>query len=118
MTGLERKIVDRLVAHLLACGYRISVNDGEETVLRYSDDPALIIQAMASTSDDTLIVHETVKQGDGLSYRRIGWVRLIWGNGIDLISDSSIGLIEDALRPVEDWVNEIEASGAAWELAC
>lgn len=117
MTDLERKITDRLVSHLLASGYRISVNDGEDTVLRYSDDRETIMKAMASSFDDFLIVYETRKQGDGLSYRQLGWVQLIWGNSIDLISDYTMGL-EDALRPVMDWVNEIDALGAAWEVAC
>lgn len=106
MTDLERQIAERLIAAFLSRGYRVSVSDGEDIVLSYADDSEFIMKSMASTGGDVLFVHEPRKCGDG--YRTIGWVQLTWGNGLDLIANSSVGMIEDALRPVEEWVNSLE----------
>lgn len=77
----EARIIDCLLDHALATGHNLSVNDGEETTLRYSTDRAAIRAAMQTTELDTL----TVRKGT----RYIGFVLLIYGNGCDLISDYS-----------------------------
>lgn len=76
----EKKIVGKLVTELLEIpGLTLSVNDGEEITVKRSTDTAAIYAALSSTGEDYLIVHEL-----GMTDR---WVRLIWGNDVDVISD-------------------------------
>lgn len=107
MTPIERNIATKLIGALLEAGYRLGVSDGEEIVLRYSNDPEAILSAMASTSEDYLLVYAVTKQGDGLSYAYNGWIKLIWGNGIDLISDHNMHLSE-YIDPILDWLTSVE----------
>lgn len=94
---IEWVIANRVIDDLLAAGFLITVCDGEEgvgdDVLTESTDKAAILEAMASTDEDFL--HVTKSSEADL----IGWVRLIYGNGIDLISDYTTNL-EDALKGV------------------
>jgi hypothetical protein len=76
----ELRIIRRLVSSALAAGYTISVNDGEETVLVKSTSQKAIIAAMFSTDEDYLHLYRP-----GGTY--LGWIRLIYGNGSDVISD-------------------------------
>jgi hypothetical protein len=80
----ERQIVATLIGDALASGYRVSVNDGGETTVHHSTDPAAIGAAMGTTAEDVLMLHDAV----GI---RIGWVLLIWGNAEHVVSDYSIG---------------------------
>jgi hypothetical protein len=80
----ERQIVATMIGDALASGYRVSVNDGEETTVHHSTDPAAIGAAMGTTDEDRLVLHDAV----GI---RIGWVLLIWGNAEHVVSDYSIG---------------------------
>jgi hypothetical protein len=80
----ERQIVATLIGDALASGYRVSVNDGGETTVHHSTDPAAIGTAMGTTAEDVLMLHDAV----GI---RIGWVLLIWGNAEHVVSDYSIG---------------------------
>lgn len=109
MTPIETTIATRLIGDLLAAGYRVGVNDGEDTVLRWSDDCTAILKAMGTTCEDYLLVNEVVAQGGGQSYRQIGWVLLIWGNGIDLISDHTTNLTE-VVDPILDWLTATEVA--------
>lgn len=78
----EKLIVGRLVIDLLAAGCMLTVNDGEENVVVHSNDPAAIFAALSSTDEDYLVVtHKELLSGGS------GWVRLIWGNDVDVISD-------------------------------
>jgi hypothetical protein len=92
-TSEESGISERIIDLMLATGGSISVSDGEAIVVRESRDKAAIADVMGSTGEDYLILHRT-------GFAR-GWVRLIWGNGCDLLSDYSVGL-ESLLRPVLD----------------
>lgn len=78
---VERQIVEKLLDDALTAGLSISVHDGEEFPLRNSTNKAAILEAMFSTD------------ADGLHFSREGkpsaWVLLIYGNGPDLISDST-----------------------------
>lgn len=77
------RIARKLVAALLAAGYALSVDDGEEITVRKSTDAREIIDALATTDHDYLRAYyngETI---------RAGWVMLIWGNDEDVISDWS-----------------------------
>lgn len=75
MSPVERDIVERLVKRLLDAGHELGVNDGEETTVKRSHDPQVIINALATTDYDRLIVYD------------FGSILLVWGNEEDLISD-------------------------------
>jgi hypothetical protein len=72
-----------LVTLLLTNGNTISVNDGEEWVVKNSTDSGFIMESMASTEADTL----KVRDADG---NTLGTFYLVYGNGPDeLIADCS-----------------------------
>jgi len=82
---VERKIARRLILDGLAAGYTITVDNGEEQVLRQSTKCKAILDAMFSVDDERLIFH---KDGE-----HIGWVWFVYGNdGWDVISDYSVSL--------------------------
>lgn len=76
---VERQIIVTLVESLLAAHYLVGVNDGEEEVLKPCSDAARIYTVMSTTDEDYLL---TEKEGE-----RDGWIRLIYGNHCDVISD-------------------------------
>ena len=80
-SATERNIAKALVRRALERGCRVSVFDGEETVLKQSANEKAIFEAMNSTECDVLRFWQ-----DG---ENIGFVTLIWGNEEDLISDYS-----------------------------
>lgn len=80
-TDNEKRIVGRLVTDLLAAGAQLSVNDGEEITLTRSRNPDKIFEALSSTGEDYLLVDFPA------TGPRQRWVRLIWGNDVDVISD-------------------------------
>lgn len=83
---IERKIIAQIVDSAFANGYSISVNDGEETVLKKSTNKTQIMNAIMSTDEDVLYIHD--KAG-----ARLGSVYLIYGNdGHDVIADYTAGL--------------------------
>lgn len=98
---VERKIATAAIDGLLAAGFTISVNDGDETTLEHSVDKAAILGAMFTTDEDLLIAcrHK----------RGIGWVKFIYGNdGWDVISDyttnleTPLGMAHKIAREYED----------------
>lgn len=76
---VEARIVRALVDSAVGAGCSVSVWDGEAWALRSSVCQPDILDAMASSDDDVV------------AFRRngslIGSVKLIYGNGEDLISD-------------------------------
>ena len=78
---VERQIAEKIINDVLAAGAAISVNDGEVTTLARSRDKAAILAAMGTTDEDVIYIFPA----DG---GPSGWVRLIYGNGADLISDA------------------------------
>lgn len=81
----ERRVVTKLVNDALAAGYTVSVSDGEEVVVKQSNNRAEILKAMASTGEDILVF----RRADGT---RVGSVLLIWNNaedGSEVIADHS-----------------------------
>lgn len=92
---LEQRIFEKAVDALLAAGYRLTVNDGEEDVLQMSVDRKAIIEAAFSTDEDYLIVF--LPNGT-----KRGWVRFIWGNVQDCLSDYTVNL-EEVLKPVNEF---------------
>lgn len=79
MTEIEIKIAEQLVDDILAEGYTITVNDGEEDTVIGSRDKAQIMEALRTTDEDYI----RIMDGD----IHVGVVWLIWGNGCDVISD-------------------------------
>ena len=80
----DAKTATALVDAILANpGHTISVNDGDGWAIRRSADRAKILEAMASTGEDTLAVFDA--NGD-----RLGSFWLIYGHGPgELIADHS-----------------------------
>lgn len=78
----EQDIAREIIRRALAKGWTVSVNDGEEWVVRSSDNQEIIENHMGSTDSDTLRF-----RAQGIS---VGTMLLIWGNGRDLISDTSV----------------------------
>jgi len=85
-TTNEKLIVGKLVADLLAAGYKLTVYDGEEYVLKASTDAAAIFKALSSTDMDRLYTHDAANKNS--------WVLLVWGNDCDVISDYGMSLEE------------------------
>lgn len=93
---VERKIVQAAIKQLLAAGFSLDVNDGEETTLKHSTDAAAIVAAMFTTDEDYLFVNEPGAGSPAAALKggsRIGWVRFIYGNdGYDVMSDYTVNL--------------------------
>lgn len=81
----ERRTATRLVAAALAAGYTVSVYDGEEYTVKRSRKSKEILEALATTGEDALVIRDSAGE-------RLGVLSLIWGNnpsGDELISDHS-----------------------------
>lgn len=99
---VERRIAREAIKGLLAEGYKISVFDGEETVLTKSVDPAAIEKAMFSTDEDQFHVER-----DGGDKPETGWVLFVYGNdGWDVIADNTVNL-EPALKGATELADKI-----------
>lgn len=89
----EEVIIKRAIAELLAAGYSLSVDDGEETTVVRSTDPAVIFAALCTTDEDFLHTHSGKTQNPNSD--AFGWVRLIYGNAEAVISDYTTNLEDD-----------------------
>lgn len=87
---VERQIIVLLVEDLFAAGYKLGVNDGEETTLENSTDEAKVFETMSTTDEDFILLSPN-KDGEK------GWIRLIYGNGCDVISDHSVNVPETVM---------------------
>ncbi len=86
----EKQIVSLLVKGFLAAGCKLGVNDGEVTTVRLSTNEEEIFDALATTDEDLLLVWLP----DSTSKNEYDWIRLIYGNGWDVISDNTLALSE------------------------
>lgn len=91
---IEQTITRKVVDVLLAAGYLLGVNDGDETVVHHSTNKKVILDALFNTDEDYLYVYEDDDKGDPTNVlydeRPNYWVRLVYGNdGWDVISDYS-----------------------------
>lgn len=93
---LEMKICSAVIDSLIAAGYKVGVNDGEDTTIKNSTDKEALMKAVFTTDEDYILAYKDNKQ--------IGWVRLIYGNCADLISDYTCNL-EDSIKPANDLAN-------------
>jgi hypothetical protein len=105
MSVVENQIVERLVTDILAAGLTVSVYDGEEYPLRHSTDMRAIMDALASTDMDELVLYYP-KNEQGLRMRA-GWVSLVWGNDTAVISDYTTN-IEAILRGVNAMADHMD----------
>lgn len=82
-TDGERAYARAIVRDVLSRGLSLSVFDGEEWTVSRSTNAQEILEALATTDMDELIVSDA-------SGARLGWLQLIWGNdpdGSELIAD-------------------------------
>lgn len=78
---LERRIVANLIAHLAAHGWAVdSVHDGE-THYSTRDDMKAAMEAIFAVDDSQVYFTNAAA--------RTHWVKLVLGNGTDLVSDHS-----------------------------
>jgi len=94
----ETLIARKAVRCLLDAGYSVGVYDGEATALKPTTDRRAIYNAMASTDEDWLLADRNGQEA--------GWVRLIYGNDTDLISDYTVSL-EDAIKPACEYAEKL-----------
>jgi len=101
---VEQKIVRKLIDIVLAKGYNISVNDGEEWVLKQSRDKTTICNAMMTTDEDVWQVRTT--SGD-----LAGKVWFVYGNdGYDVVADyTAIPAMEEIMAELKIYVGKLEA---------
>lgn len=84
--AIERKIVQRLVNRLIAAGYKVSVDDGEEITVRASQNTKTIMDALFTVDEEWLVTHHP-EHGNS-------FVLLVHGNGEDVIADYGTSLPE------------------------
>ena len=81
----EQTYARKLVRNLLSRGLNVSVFDGEEMTVKRSRKESEILEALATTEADQLIVRND-------DWEKVGWFLLVWGNEEDgscLIADHS-----------------------------
>lgn len=110
MTVIERleaemRVVRAVVDALLADGWLVSVDDGEETTVIRSTDADVICAALGTTDEDTLRCRKPASDG---KEARNAAVWLVYGNDPwEVICDHSANLTA-ALAPAEAIADEIE----------
>ncbi len=80
----EYAVISAFVKSALAAGHTLGVNNGEETVVKYSKSYKQIMGAIMSTDEERILVYPK----SATSGPRMGWVMLVYGNsGWDVICD-------------------------------
>lgn len=80
MPKAEQTIVRKVLKAVLAAGYSVRVHDGEE-LHPMTKVESEAWDALGNTDIDRLYVHD----GD----KRVGSILFVWGNGEEIVSDSS-----------------------------
>ena len=97
----EQQIVQRLVNLILQDGNLISVYDGEEYAIRWSQDEAAIMAVMGATDEDTISVFDADR-------KMRGWIYLVYGNDAnEVVNDCTANpyienLVDTVIPPDED----------------
>lgn len=82
-SDIEKRIVGKLVTDLLAAGYVLTIwNGGDEAELELSSNAEAIYAALAASDQDEIEAFHPSR-----NRHRAGWVRLVWGNDCEIISD-------------------------------
>lgn len=100
MDADEKRIVIEILNSAFNSGCAITVRNGCETVLKQCSDAIKVFEEMYmySTGVDALTFYRSGKP--------FGWVVLIYGNGLDVISDSSDDAETEAILKNADALNE------------
>lgn len=113
--GMERVIRERVVADLIAAGYALNVDNGDNNGEDYelpapSKDPAAVLAAMNQTDDERLYVWtDAPAENPEDDHKPMGWVLFVYGNdGYDVVSDYTTNL-ETALKGSNDLADAIDA---------
>jgi hypothetical protein len=102
LISIETQIIRETINALLAGGFLLSVNDGEVTTVNRSVNPDTIFEAMKTTDEDYILVHQI--NGSGI----YGWVRFIYGNDdTEVINDYTTNL-ERFMAPIFVMIDEFE----------
>lgn len=86
---IERQIIVLLVSDILAENCSIAIDNGCDDETAPTADAAAVFNAMSKTDRDDIWVF--------YSGERVGGIRLIYGNGCDVVSDYSTTLSETLL---------------------
>lgn len=107
---LERDIAGKFIDLVLARGFALDVNDGEETVLRQCTDKGEILKAMFSTDEDQLFIRWPLGGKSG----RLGMAYFIYGNsGWDVIADCSDNeLVNGIMADLEPYLDLMQTRHA------
>ena len=108
----ERAIPKAAIASILAAGHLITVDDGEDLCLKWSNDADKIFAAMFSTDEDYLHIHNLGTTREN-TRKAFGWIRFVYGNdGWDVMSDYTTNLeslLADANKAADEWEKKINA---------
>jgi hypothetical protein len=84
---VEKAICTKVVDVLLAAGYSLGVNDGDDITIHHSTDRKAILKALFTTDEDYLYIYEQDSNVEDIRWPDY-WVRFVYGNdGWDVISD-------------------------------
>lgn len=99
---IERRITKRLVRDIIAKdGVSLHVRD-EESACIHDQSEASILEAMFESGENYLVIRDR-------DLKKLGWIRLIWGNETDVISDYSDNEFTRAIvEPVYQWIESNE----------
>lgn len=88
-----------LISSLLHQGFHLSISDGEEYVIRKSNDRDSIMDVSFSTDEQFIVVYR-----NGIDF---GNIEVIYGNGpVSLISDHSVSL-DDYLKDFNTYTDKL-----------
>jgi hypothetical protein len=97
---LELRIMRKTLQALIAAGFYITIDNGEEEEIRNSRKITEIMKVVFLTDEDFVYVSKKPTP-EGQSYDH--FVRFIYGNsGWDVINDYSVAL-ESVMKPVNDY---------------
>ena len=85
----EKTIVDRIIRRALEADLHISVEDGVEWALRFSQDYEAITAEVNATDVTMLRFRKLIHEENTIKRPIVGDVILIHGNGADVIHDHS-----------------------------
>lgn len=98
--AVEKQIVIKTVADLLAAGYKLTVDQGDGETTKPTTDVKVLHDALMETDEDFLHVYKDKKH--------FGWVRFVYGNdGWDVISDYTTNL-EAVLKGVNEFASAFD----------